>query len=112
MTALGGAVTAMTARASSRKPNIIIIFADDLGYGDIGCFGSSIPTPNLDRMAKEGVQLTRFYSASPVCSPSRAALLSGRYPARTGVVNVLMPNASTGLNGTEFTIPKLLKSEG
>lgn len=93
-------------------PNVIVIFADDLGYGDVGCFGSSIPTPNLDRMAVEGVRLTRFYSASPVCSPSRAALLTGLYPVRTGVVNVLMPDARSGLKSTERTIPKVLKSRG
>ena len=85
------------AQSAAKPPNVIVIFADDLGYGDVGCFGSSIPTPNLDRMAEEGVRLTRFYSASPVCSPSRAALLTGRYPARTGIVNVLMPSSPIGL---------------
>ena len=56
-------------------PNIVVILADDLGYGDLSCFGSSIPTPNLDRMAKEGIRFRSFYAASPVCSPSRAGLL-------------------------------------
>jgi arylsulfatase len=93
-------------------PNVIVIFADDLGYGDIGCFGSSIPTPNLDRMAAEGMRLTRLYSASPVCSPSRAALLTGKYPPRTGVVNVLMPQAENGLRTSERTIPRMLKERG
>ncbi|HYP05648.1 MAG TPA: sulfatase [Bryobacteraceae bacterium] len=91
---------------------MIVIFADDLGYADIGCFGSSIPTPNLDHMAEEGLRLTRFYSASPVCSPSRAALLTGRYPARTGIVSVLMPTDPNGLNPVERTIPKMLKERG
>jgi arylsulfatase A len=100
------------AQAAPKPPNIVIIFADDLGYGDVGCFGSSIPTPNLDRMAGEGVRLTRFYSASPVCSPSRAALLTGRYPARTGIVNVLMPSSPNGLSPSERTIPKMLKERG
>ena len=115
---VGGAlltsVSGRTALAQStpRPPNIIIIFADDLGYGDLGCYGSSIPTPNLDRMAAEGVRLTRFYSASPVCSPSRAALLTGRYPARTGIVNVLMPSSSHGLNPAELSIPRMLKERG
>lgn len=89
-----------------------MILADDLGYGDLGCYGSTIPTPNLNRMAAEGVRLTRFYSASPVCSPSRAALLTGRYPARSGVVNVLMPDASSGLKSSEQTLPKLLRDRG
>ena len=111
--AILGAVTAPRARATDRsKPNIIIILADDLGYGDLGCYGSSLPTPNLDRMAKEGAKLTRFYSTSPVCSPSRAAFLTGRYPVRTGVVGVLMPDSKTGLSPSETTIPRVLKSSG
>jgi arylsulfatase A-like enzyme len=88
------------------------MLADDLGYGDLGCFGSSIPTPNLNKMAREGVRLNRFYSASPVCSPSRAALLTGRYPVRTGVVNVLMPDSKNGLSASETTIPRFLKDAG
>src|SRR5215207_8500394 len=74
------------------KTNIIIIVADDLGYGDLGCYGSkTIATPRLDRMAKEGVRFTDAYSAAPFCSPSRAGLLTGRIPARTGVPYVLFP---------------------
>ena len=95
-----------------KPPNVVVIFADDLGYGDLGCFGSSIPTPNLDALAGEGVRLTRFYSASPVCSPARAALLTGRYPARTGIVNVLMPPDKNGLSPSENTLPKILKTRG
>jgi arylsulfatase A len=91
---------------------MIVILADDLGYGDLGCYGSQIPTPNLDRMAIEGARLTQFYSASPVCSPSRAALLTGRYPARTGVTRVLLPTDQIGLNSSETTIPKVLKQQG
>lgn len=80
---------------SERPPNFVIIFADDLGYGDLGCFGSrDIKTPNLDKMAAEGMKFDRFYVASPVCSPSRAALLTGSYPKRVGLaVNVLRPNS-------------------
>lgn len=108
-----GAVSAAALRAqSSRPPNVVLILADDLGFGDLGCFGSRIPTPNLDRMAAEGVRLDKFYSAAPVCSPSRAALLTGKYPARTGVVNVLMPKDGAGLAATENTIPKILKARG
>jgi arylsulfatase A-like enzyme len=111
--ALGGVLSASRARSADRsKPNIIVILADDLGFGDLGCYGSSIPTPNLNRMAKEGARLTRFYSASPVCSPSRAALLTGRYPVRTGIVSVLMADSKTGLSPSEATIPSVLKNSG
>src|SRR5262249_57441488 len=71
--------------AAQRHPNIIFIYADDLGYGDLSCFGAkAIKTPNLDRMAAEGLKLTDFYSVAPVCTPSRAALMTGRYAARMG----------------------------
>src|SRR5215213_1651605 len=77
-----GAISA----AAERKPNIVIILADDMGYGDLGCYGHpSIRTPNLDRMAAEGMRFTDFYSAAEVCTPSRAALLTGRYPLRSGM---------------------------
>jgi arylsulfatase A len=111
--ALGGAISTAGLRSQDRKkPNIIVILADDLGYGDLGCYGSAIPTPNLDKMAQEGARLTRFYSASPVCSPSRASLMTGRYPVRTGVVNVLMPDSKVGLSSSETTIPRVLKNAG
>src|SRR5512146_2777575 len=74
--------------AIKAAPNIVIILADDLGYGDLGCYGHpSIRTPNLDRMAREGVRFTDFYSAAEVCTPSRAALLTGRYPIRSGMAH-------------------------
>src|SRR5215831_11998846 len=90
----GGLLAAV--RAQSTQPNIILIYADDLGYGDLGCYGSAIVTPNLDQMAAEGAKFLNFYSASPVCSPSRAALLTGRYPTRVGVPRVIGPG-DTGL---------------
>ena len=96
--------------AVSRPPNVVIIYCDDLGYGDIGCFGSKIPTPNLDRMAAEGIRFTHFYSGNPVCSPSRAALLTGRYPTRVGVPRVLFPTDTTGLPDSEVTIAQMLKA--
>jgi arylsulfatase len=95
-----------------RPPNIVFILCDDLGYGDLGCYGSSIRTPNLDRMAAEGVRFTNFTSADPVCSPSRAALLTGRYPTRVGVPRVLFPQDKDGLALDETTLANTLKSRG
>src|SRR6516165_4253266 len=87
----------LAAAAPQRPPNIVMIYADDLGYGDLGCYGSKIRTPHLDRMAAEGIRFTQFYSANPVCSQSRAALLTGRYPTRTGVPTVIMAPDKIGL---------------
>lgn len=98
---------------SNRPPNFIIIFTDDQGYQDVGCFGAPlIKTPQLDRMADEGAKFTSFYVAAPVCSPSRAALLTGCYPQRVGVTRVLFPNANTGLDPEEITLAKVLKDCG
>ena len=107
-----GAAAAGLAAAPPRPPNIVMIYVDDLGYGDLGCYGSNIRTPNLDRMAAEGVRFTQFYSANPVCSPARAALLTGRYPTRTGVPNVIMAPDKTGLSPSETTLAALLKPQG
>lgn len=96
--------------ADERLPNIVFIFCDDLGYGDIGSFGSGIPTPNIDSLAKEGVRFTHF-SASPLCSPSRAGLMTGRYATRVGVPRVLM-SGSEGLELSETTIANILKDRG
>lgn len=103
-----GFVAAASARAAT-PPNIVLIFCDDLGYGDVGCYGSSIRTPNIDRLAAEGMRFTHFYSGSPVCSPSRAALLTARYPVRAGVPRVLFPRDTTGLPESEITIAQVLK---
>src|SRR5215472_13461770 len=109
---LAGAAAASLAHGQSRSPNIVFIYCDDLGYGDIGPYGSNIPTPNLDRMAAEGVRFTQFYSANPVCSPSRAALLTGRYPTRVGVPKVLFPTDTEGLDLSETTMAQMLKGAG
>jgi len=98
--------------AASDKPNIVIIFIDDMGYGDIGPFGATKQkTPNLDRMAREGMKLTSFYAA-PVCSVSRAQLLTGCYGARVSVPSVYAPGSRNGLNPKEFTIAERLKEQG
>ena len=96
------------------NPNFIIIFADDQGYGDLSCFGSkTIRTPNIDRIAKEGRKFTSFMVASPVCTPSRSALLTGCYPKRVGMhQHVLFPSSTKGLNPKEHTIADHLKSQG
>ncbi|MBE0544508.1 MAG: sulfatase [Verrucomicrobia bacterium] len=107
---------ALESAFAAAKPNIVIIFADDLGYGDLGCYGSPvIRTPNLDRMAAEGLRFTDFYSAAEVCTPSRAALLTGRYPLRSGMCGnrrVLFPNSKGGLPPAEITLAEALKPAG
>ena len=97
----------------SKSPNFIIIFTDDQGFEDIGCFGSpKIKTPHLDKLAAEGRKFTSFYSANSVCSPSRASLLTGCYPVRVSIPGVLFPRHEIGLNPDEITIADLLKSKG
>ena len=95
-----------------RPPNVIIVFTDDQGYGDVGCYGSKIATPNLDRMAKEGVRFTSFYVAQAVCTASRAALMTGCYPNRVGLLGALGPNAKIGINPRETTMAEMFKSRG
>jgi arylsulfatase len=106
-----GAAMSVLLRGQQRQPNIVIIYADDLGYGDLSCYGSPISTPNLDRLAAEGARFTNFYSASPVCSPSRAALLTGRYPTRVEVPVVLGPG-DAGLPDSEITMAQVLRGSG
>ncbi len=112
LAAAGGTLAARLSAAPARTPNIVLILCDDLGYGDLGCYGSKIRTPNLDGLAAEGVRFTNFSSADPVCSPSRAALLTGRYPTRVGVPRVLFPQDKDGLNLDEVTLAEALKSRG
>jgi arylsulfatase A-like enzyme len=111
--ALTGSAVSLSA---ADKPNILLIFVDDMGYGDLGCYGSPvIRTPQLDRMAAEGLRFTDFYSASEVCTPSRAALLTGRYPIRSGMCGnrrVLFPNSVGGLPPAEITLAEALKGAG
>ena len=103
---------------STSKPNIILVNCDDLGYGDLGCYGSTLNrTPTLDRMAQEGIRFTDFYMASPVCSPSRGAMMTGCYPKRIGFADfdgkiVLFPGQRVGLNADEITVAEILKEQG
>ena len=94
------------------KPNIILVFLDDAGYADFGITGSSTPTPTIDALAKNGAHFTQFYDASPVCSASRAALLTGRYPDRYSFRGVLAPHITKGLPQEEETLAELLKGQG
>ncbi|MDR6562064.1 arylsulfatase A-like enzyme [Arcicella sp. BE140] len=99
--------------APSKKPNFVIIMADDLGYGDIGTFGAKdIRTPNIDKLATNGLKFTSFYSTSPVCSPSRFGLLTGRYPRRQGIDGVFFPESFNGIPKEELTIAEALKTKG
>jgi arylsulfatase A-like enzyme len=102
------------APAIPRPPNFIVLFTDDQGYQDLGCFGSpDIKTPCIDRMAAEGMKFTDFYVASPVCTPSRSALMTGCYPKRVGLhQGVLFPGAQKGLALEEITLAEMLKSRG
>lgn len=100
-------------QAGASQPNFIFILTDDLGYGDLSCFGATdIATPTLDRMAAEGIKFTEHYTASPVCSPSRAGLLTGRNPQRMGINGVFFPDSYTGMPVSEVTIAEVLQEAG
>ncbi|MFP6764241.1 MAG: sulfatase [Planctomycetaceae bacterium] len=99
--------------ADAKRPNFVVIFADDQGYQDLGCFGSpDIETPNIDRMATEGVRLTDFYVSQAVCSASRTALLTGCYNVRLGILGALGPQSRIGIHADELTIAEVLKPRG
>ena len=96
-----------------RRPNIIFVLADDLGWSELGCYGNEFhETPNLDRLAKQGMRFTNAYAAAPVCSPYRAALLTGQHPARLGILDYLRPNSSNALPTSHVTLPEILKGNG
>ena len=114
---LTAAAAAVWGAEDAEQPNIVVIFCDDLGYGDLGCFGHpTIRTPRLDKMAREGQRWTQFYAAAPVCTPSRAGLQTGRYPVRSGMCGfgyrVLFPDSKGGLPPSEITIAQMLKERG
>jgi arylsulfatase A len=101
------------ATRAADRPNVVLVFVDDLGYGDLSGYGHpTIHTPRLDRMASEGIKLTSFYATAPVCTPSRAALLTGRYPIRFGLAGNLGPDSEGGLPAEERTLAEALKSRG
>jgi arylsulfatase A len=103
----------LQAVAAERPPNFVLIYCDDLGYGDIGPFGAQgYATPNLDRLAAEGMKFTDFHSAAAVCSASRVALMTGCYPQRVGILGALGPGAKTGIHESETLLPEIMKSRG
>jgi arylsulfatase A len=100
-------------RGAEGRPNIIIIYADDMAYADVACFGArDIKTPNIDRLAREGRRFTSFHVAQGICSASRASLLTGCYPNRIGIHGALGPQMKIGLSSNEVTIAEMLKARG
>lgn len=120
LTAIACFFTLIQSRAQSAypkveklRPNVIFIYADDLGYGDLSCYGAdSIHTPYLDQMAAQGMRFTNFYVTSPVCSPSRAGLLTGRYQVRSGITRVFFPNSLQGIDTSEYTMAEMFRDAG
>src|SRR3954449_6354489 len=103
------AAAAAEPAGGKQPPNVVVVFADDLGYADVGCFGArGYSTPNIDRLAAEGVRFTNFYVAQAVCSASRTALLTGCYPNRVGILGALGPGSTIGINDDERTIAEVL----
>lgn len=109
---LSASQPAAAAAEKASKPNIVVIVADDLGYGDLRSYGGSISTPNIDALATAGVRFTDFHANGPVCTPSRAALLTGRYPQRAQLNNALSASSNQGLNANQITVSEVLKSAG
>ena len=100
-------------QTAERRPNFILILTDDQGYNNLGCFGSKkMRTPNIDRMATEGIKFTDFYAAAPICTPTRAALMTGCYPPRVGLHTPLHTPDTIGIHPDEITLPELLKEKG
>lgn len=100
-------------KSDTTRPNVIVILMDDVGYGDLGSYGATgYTTPNIDRLASEGTRFTNFYAAQPVCSASRAGLLTGCYPNRIGISGALFPRDTVGLNTDEYTMAEMFKDQG
>src|SRR6266568_4448380 len=94
----GSALGSLAAESDPARPNLVLILADDLGFSDLGCYGSEIPTPNLDRLAAGGLRMTQFYT-TPRCCPTRAALLTGLYPQQAGIGNMMEDQEAPGYRG-------------
>ncbi len=106
-------VPATVPQACAAPPNVVLLFADDLGYGDVGCFGAKdIRTPNLDRMAREGMRFTDFYVSQPVCTASRASLLTGCYAQRVGLAGALNHSSTQGIADRELLLPEICRDRG
>jgi len=111
--AVAGRRGAGGAEAGRRRPNVVFILADDLGYSELGCYGNTFnETPNLDRLARQGMRFTDAYAAAPVCSPYRAALMTGEWPARVGITDYLRPNDRKHLPPEATTLAEVFKSAG
>src|SRR5436190_5754926 len=108
----GASAAAMAQSTANRPPNIIFMFSDNLGYGDLGCYGSIIRTPNIDRLAAEGMRFRHAYTASPICSPARAAFLTGRYPPRAGMPGLVFSDSTFGLPLSQVMLQQVLKQAG
>jgi arylsulfatase len=109
---VASASTAVRRAMPSQQPNIVIVYTDDLGYGDLSCYGSRIATSNFDQMAADGAVFTHCVSGGAVCTPARAALMTGRYATRMGIPDVMFPGDTNGIPDSETTIAQMLKSAG
>ena len=106
-------LTIFSCEKNNNSPNIVFILTDDLGYGDLSSYGSErVETTNIDKLAEDGVKLTSYYAAQPVCSASRAAILTGAYPNRLGIYNAFGPTSDSGINHNEYTLAEMLKDNG
>jgi arylsulfatase A len=110
---VAGLVLPRVAAGAEGRPNLIVILCDDLGYGDLACYGNArIKTPNIDRLAREGIRFTDFYAAGTQCTPSRSGMLTGRYPVRFGLTFSLMTDSGAGIPETEILLPEMLRKGG
>ena len=100
------------ATAAAEKPNVVIIYFDDTGWTDFGCYGGEVDTPHIDQLASDGMRFTEYYAPAPNCSPSRAGLMTGRFPFRVGMYSYLGRSSVMHLPDSEVTIAEVLKAQG
>ncbi|MCJ8303897.1 sulfatase-like hydrolase/transferase, partial [Shewanella sp.] len=113
MSLLGGNIALAEEQTNEEQPNLVIFYVDDLGYGDLGSYGHPmLKTPNIDKLAEAGIKYTQYYSPSPLCSPSRAGMLTGRTPYRTGIRSWIPHGQDVHLGENEITIANLLQDKG